>query len=128
MVVKSIALLPASSSWVWVRPPLSARAPSAAIYGETPPLVNACRKPGEWQSFDIVFIAPVFEGEKLVSPARVTVHHNGVLVHHHEEIRGPVRWRGIAPYAPHPAKLPLVLMSHGSQVKFRNVWVRDLSK
>lgn len=100
----------------------------AAIYGETPPMVNACRKPGEWQSYDIVFIAPVFEGDKLVSPARVTVHHNGVLVHHNEEIRGPVRWRGIAPYSPHPAKLPLVLMSHGSKVKFRNLWVRDLSK
>ncbi|MCH7224958.1 DUF1080 domain-containing protein [Haloferula sp. A504] len=98
----------------------------AAIYGETPPLVNACRRPGEWQSFDIVFIAPVFEGDKLVSPAYVTVHHNGVLVHHHEPIRGPVRWRGIAPYKPHPPKLPLVLMSHGSEVRFRNIWVRDL--
>ena len=98
----------------------------AAIYGETPPRVNACRRPGEWQSFDIVFIAPVFEGGKLVSPAHVTVHHNGVLVHHHEEIRGPVKWRGIAPYKAHPPELPLVLMSHGSKVRFRNVWVRDL--
>jgi len=100
----------------------------AAIYGETPPLVNACRKPGEWQSFDITFIAPVFDGKKLVSPAYVTVHHNGVLVHHHEPFRGPTRWRAIAPYEPHPAKLPLMLMSHGSKVRFRNIWVRELGQ
>lgn len=101
----------------------------AAIYGETPPLVNACRKPDEWQSFDIVFIAPVFDEDgKLVSPARVTVHHNGVLVHHHEPFRGPTKWRGLAPYQAHPAKLPVTFMSHGSKVRFRNVWVRDLGR
>lgn len=100
----------------------------AAIYGETPPLVNACRKPGEWQSFDIVFTAPVFEEGKLVTPAHVTVHHNGVLVHHHEPFRGPTAWRAIAPYQPHAAKLPLYLMSHGSPVRFRNVWIRELSQ
>lgn len=98
----------------------------AAIYGETPPLVNACRKPGEWQSFDIVFMAPVFKEGELVSPARVTVHHNGVLVHHNEPFRGPTKWRGFASYKPHPAKLPLHLMSHGSPVRFRNVWIREL--
>lgn len=98
----------------------------AAIYSETPPLFNVCRKAGEWQSFDITFNAPVFEGKKLVSPAYVTVYHNGVLVHHHEPIRGPTAWRAIAPYKPHPAKLPLSLMGHGSEVKFRNIWVRSL--
>ncbi len=100
----------------------------AAIYAQTPPLMNACRKPGEWQSYDIVFMAPVFNGEKLVSPATVTVHHNGVLVHHAQTIHGPTKWRGIAPYKAHPPKLPLVLMSHGSPVQFRNIWIRDLKK
>ena len=100
----------------------------AAIYAQTPPLMNACRKPGEWQSYDIVFIAPVFEGDKLVSPATVTVHHNGVLVHHAQTIHGPTKWRGIAPYKAHPSKLPLVLMSHGSPVQFRNIWIRNLNK
>lgn len=98
----------------------------AAIYGETPPLVNACRKPGEWQSFDITFTAPVFDGEDLVSPAHVTVYHNGVLVHNHQPFRGPTAWRRIAPYKAHADKLPLGLMSHGSKVKFRNIWIREL--
>lgn len=98
----------------------------AAIYGQTPPLVNASRKPGEWQSFDITFKAPVFKGEQLISPAYATVYHNGVLVHNHEEIRGPTLHRGIAPYQAHAAKLPLTLKGHSSQVEFRNIWVRPL--
>ena len=88
--------------------------------------MNACRKPGEWQSFDITFTAPVFNGKKLVSPAYVTVYHNGVLVHNHVPFRGPTAWRSIAPYQPHPAKLPIGLMSHGSKVKFRNIWIREI--
>ena len=98
----------------------------AAIYSETPPLYNACRKAGEWQSFDITFTAPVFSGKKLVSPAFVTVYHNGVLVHNHEPIRGTTAWRVIAPYKPHAAKLPISLMGHGSAVAFRNIWVRPM--
>lgn len=98
----------------------------ASIYGQTPPTKNASRKPGEWQSFDITFTAPVFEGKRLVKPAYVTVYHNGVLVHNHEEIRGPTLHRGIAPYKPHAEKLPLTLKGHGSQVEFRNIWVRPL--
>ena len=99
----------------------------AAIYGETPPLVNACRKPGEWQSFDITFTAPVFEGDQLVSPAYVTVYHNGVLVHHHEKIHGPTLHRAIAPYKAHAPQLPLTFKGHGSPVAFRNIWVRPLN-
>ena len=101
---------------------------AASVYGQTPPLVNACRRPGQWQTFDIVFSAPVFEGEKLARRATVTMFHNGVLVHWGQEIMGPMAHRRIEPYRPHPAKLPLVLQGHDSPVRFRNVWIRPLSK
>jgi hypothetical protein len=81
---------------------------AASIYGQTPPLVNACRKPGEWQTYDIIFFAPVFEGAKLVRPARVTMLHNGLLVHHSEEVRGPTGHTASSPNttAPCPPKRP----------------------
>ncbi len=96
----------------------------AAIYGETPPLVNACRKPGQWQSFDIIFTAPVFKDGKLLKPATVTMLHNGVLVHFNAVIHGPVQWRSVARYKPHADKLPLKLQGHGSPIRFRNIWAR----
>ena len=99
---------------------------AASIYGQTPPLVNACMPPEHWQSYDIIFIAPVFQDGKLDRPASVTVHHNGVLVHHHQPVMGQMMHRDIKPYAPHPAKLPLVLQGHGSAVAFRNIWIREL--
>jgi hypothetical protein len=99
---------------------------AASIYGQTPPLVNACLAPGQWQSFDIMFTAPVFEGDKLVKPAFVTMCHNGVLVHLNQQIMGPMAHRQIVPYQPHPAKLPLELQGHSSPVRFRNVWIRPL--
>lgn len=101
---------------------------AASIYGQTPPRVNACLPPGQWQSFDILFTAPVFEGEKLVKPAFVTMCHNGVVVHLNQQIMGPMAHCRIVPYAPHPAKLPLVLQGHGSPVRFRNVWIRPLDE
>jgi hypothetical protein len=101
---------------------------AASIYGQTPPLVNACRKAGEWQSYDIVFTAPRFEGDKLAAPGKVTMFHNGVLVHLNQEIAGPMAHRIIIPYAAHAAKLPLVLQGHGSPVRFRNVWIRPLDR
>ena len=101
---------------------------AAAIYGQTPPLVNACLPPGEWQSFDIFFTAPVFEGEKLARPAMLTMLHNGVLVHLQQPIRGEMAHRQIVPCTPHPAKLPLVLQGHGSPLKFRNLWIRPLDR
>ncbi|NQU24029.1 MAG: DUF1080 domain-containing protein [Candidatus Nealsonbacteria bacterium] len=101
---------------------------AASIYGQTPPLVNACRKPGQWQSFDIVFTAPEFDGDKLVSPGVATVCHNGVLVHNHQQITGPMTHRQILPYRGHAAKLPLALQGHGSPVRFRNIWVRPLGE
>ena len=99
---------------------------TAAIYGQYPPLVNACRKPGEWQTYDIFFVAPRFEGEKLISPAYMTVVHNGVLVHHHVELLGQTVHRRLPSYKPHPPKGPVRLQDHGSPVRFRNIWIREL--
>lgn len=99
---------------------------AAALYGQYPPMFNASRQPGEWQTYDIVFRAPRFEGETLREPARVTVFHNGVLVHHDRELLGATRHREVATYAPHAPKLPLVLQDHGDPVRFRNVWIRTL--
>ncbi len=100
---------------------------AASIYGQTPPLVNACMPPGQWQSFDIVFTAPVFADGKLTKPATVTMYHNGVLVHLSQEIMGEMAHRQIVPCTPHPAKLPLVLQGHGSPLSFRNIWIRPLN-
>ena len=99
---------------------------AAAIYGQTPPLVNASRAPGEWQSYDIIFEAPQFEGEKLKKPAFVTVIHNGVMVHHHKELIGSTEHKKVGVYSPHPAKGPLKLQDHGNPIRFRNIWIRPL--
>jgi hypothetical protein len=101
---------------------------AAAIYGQTPPLVNACLPPGVWQSFDIVFIAPKFEGDRLVAPATLTMFHNGVLVHRNQAIHGEMAHRQIVPCQPHAPELPLVLQGHGSPLKFRNIWIRRLER
>ncbi|MHC4558073.1 MAG: 3-keto-disaccharide hydrolase [Planctomycetota bacterium] len=100
---------------------------AASVYGQTPPMVNACRKPGLWQTYDIIFFAPVFENGKLKQSARVTVLHNGVLVHHNQEIYGPTGHRILPSYdKPIPEKLPLVLSAHNNPVRFRNIWLRPL--
>jgi hypothetical protein len=99
---------------------------AAAIYGQTPPLVNACRPPGEWQSFDIFFTAPTFEADRLTQPARVTVLHNSVLVHLNEVIHGETGHRIIPEYKTRKSKAPLVFSGHQCPVRFRNVWVREL--
>lgn len=101
----------------------------AALYGRKPPLVNASRKPGEWQSYDIVFHRPVFKGKKVVKPATFTVFHNGVLVHDHYQLTGGTGWRGphaVTHYVPHGDKGPIALQDHGNPVLFRNVWIREL--
>jgi hypothetical protein len=99
---------------------------AAAMYGQYPPLVNACRGPGEWQSYDIFFTAPRFEGGELASPARVTVVHNGVLVHNAREFLGGTSHRSVASYGEHAAEGPIAIQDHGNPVRFRNVWVREL--
>ena len=100
---------------------------AGAIYGQTPPLVNAARKPGEWQTFDIAFTAPKFDGDKLVKPAYFTVHWNGVLVQNHVASLGNTRHREVASYDTHESTGPILLQQHGSAVRFRNVWVRPLT-
>ena len=101
---------------------------AAALYGQYPPLVNACRRPGAWQSYDIVFEAPRFDGQgQLTRRARVTVLQNGVVVQHATEYTGPAAWKARPPYQAHPGKLPLGLQDHGNPVRYRNVWVRELA-
>lgn len=100
---------------------------AAAVYSQTPPLVNACRKPGQWQSYDIVFVTPKFDAAgKLTAPARLTMLHNGVLVHHNQEIYGHTPHAGLASYDGVPAKGPLALGAHHCPVRFRNIWIRRL--
>jgi hypothetical protein len=100
---------------------------AAAIYGQFPPRVNASRPPGEWQSYDIVFRAPRFGARGgLVSPARMTVRHNGVVVHDDVTLTGPSAHQARPPYAAHPDRLPISLQDHGAPVRFRNVWLREL--
>ena len=101
---------------------------AGSIYKQHAPLVNACRPPGEWQSYDAVFIAPRFAADgSVVSPARVTVFQNGVLVQHDVVLRGPTAYTGLPHYVAHAAKLPLQLQDHGARVAFRNIWVRELA-
>lgn len=98
---------------------------AASVYKQTIPLVNATRPPGHWQSYDIIYQAPRFEAEKLVTPAYVTVLHNGVLVQNHTEIKGSTEWIGAPSYKAHGCA-PLQLQDHGNQVSFRNMWLREL--
>lgn len=100
---------------------------AAAAYGQNPPLVNACRPPGQWQSYDIIFHAPKFDGDKLIKPATVTVLHNGVLVQDHWIFTGPTENKQRKKYQPHPDKVPLALQDHGNSTRFRNIWIRELS-
>lgn len=99
---------------------------AASLYGQQPPLVNASRKPGAWQVYDIAFTAPRFKDGKLESPAYVTVFHNGVLVQNHVALLGATGHRSLAAYSPHAAKGPLKLQDHNDPVRFRNIWVRPL--
>jgi len=107
--------------------PLYPDGQAASVYAQTPPMVNACREPGRWQTYDIIFFAPVFKEGKLASPARITMLHNGVLVHHNQEIYGPTGHRILAKYdGPIEPKLPLSLSGHNNPVRFRNIWIRPL--
>jgi hypothetical protein len=100
---------------------------AGSIYKEHIPLVNACLPPGEWQTYDIIFKAPVFdEDESLKSPAYITVIHNGVLIQNHVEIWGTTDYIGLHSYKYHEAREPLSLQDHGNPVSFRNIWIREL--
>lgn len=102
---------------------------AAAVYGQYPPLVNASRPPGEWQTYDIIWHGPRFDVDgKVLRPAHVTVLHNGVLVQDNVELTGPTAHQKRPPYEKHPAKLPLALQDHHNPVRFRNIWIRELNE
>ena len=101
---------------------------ASSIYGQYPPLVNASRGPGEWQSYDIVFEAPAWDGDRLIKGAHLTVIHNGIVVHHRQRAVGPTGHRDLANYdTPHAVTGPLQLQDHGNPVRFRNIWMRRLT-
>ena len=106
--------------------PTYADGTAGAVYGQHPPLVNACRRPGEWQTYDIVWTAPRFDGGRLVSPAFATVFFNGVLVQYHRQLTGPTTHRRVMEYEAHSPTGPLRLQDHGNPVRFRNIWYRPL--
>ena len=99
---------------------------AGAVYNQYAPLVNACRKPGEWQTYDIIFHAPRFDDQGgVLKPGTVTVLQNGILVQDHVEIKGPTAQKP-PKYRPHPLKQPLSLQDHHTPVRFRNIWIREL--
>ena len=101
---------------------------AASLYGQHPPLVNACRRPGEWQTYEIIFRAPRFKGDKVEEAARATVFHNGVLVQHNTPFHGQTSYRHVGKYQPHDPKASIGLQDHGDgqAMRFRNIWVRQL--
>ncbi len=99
---------------------------AGALYGQTPPLVNASRPPGEWQTYDIIFEAPKWEGDKLVKSAFATVLHNGVILHHRREILGTINHRSFPKYGTPQEQGYIELYEHGNPVRFRNIWIRPL--
>jgi hypothetical protein len=102
---------------------------AGSLYGQFPPLVNVSLAPGQWQAYDIIYTAPRFGPQgKLLSAARVTALHNGVLIQNNSELTGPTSWLERAPYNPHPEKQPISLQDHGNPVRYRNIWVRELGK
>jgi len=99
---------------------------AAAIYGQWPPLVNPIRQPGEWNSYDIVFEAPRFDGGKLLKPAFVTLFFNSAVVHNRKELSGNTEHRILGTYKPHGDE-PLLLQDHDMPVRFRNLWIRRVA-
>ena len=100
---------------------------AAAVFGQFPPLVNASRPPGEWQTYDIVFHRPRFDAAgKVAEPARMTVLHNGILVQDNVVLSGPTAHQRRPPYEKHADRLPMSLQDHATRVRYRNIWLRDL--
>ena len=98
---------------------------AGSIYKQHVPLVNASRAPEEWQSYDIIFEAPIFEDDTLRRPAYVTVLHNGVVVQNHAQIQGATEWIGYPTYEAHDCA-PIMLQDHDADVAYRNIWIRPL--
>jgi hypothetical protein len=100
----------------------------AAIYKQSPPMVNACKKPGEWQTYDIIFESPRFADDgKVAKPGYVTVIHNGAVVHNHFELQGGTFYERAPIYEKHTPKEPIRLQNHGNPVRFRNIWLREIA-
>lgn len=100
-----------------------------SLYKTKPPLVNACRKPGEWQTYDILFTAPRFDEQgHLLKPAYVTVLQNGVVVQNHSELLGKTEYENPPSYTRHGDREPIHIQFHGNPVKFRNIWIRELQE
>jgi len=100
---------------------------ASAVYGQYPPLVNASRPPGQWQTYDIIWHGPRFDATgKLTRSAHVTVFHNGVLTQDNVELTGPTGHHVRPPYSATPEKLPLALQDHNHPVRYRNIWIREL--
>jgi hypothetical protein len=100
-----------------------------SVYNQYPPLVNASRPPGEWQTYDILWTPPRFGDDgSVISRPRFTVFHNGVLIHHNVELFGETGWLDRPALQPHPEKLPIALQDHGNPVRYRNIWVRELGE
>ncbi|MGD0896461.1 MAG: DUF1080 domain-containing protein, partial [Thermoguttaceae bacterium] len=101
----------------------------AAIYKQHPPLVNASRKPGQWQTYDILWEAPRFDDKGAVAkPACVTVLHNGVVAQNHFQVLGETAWDHKPEYKSKASKGPIGLQFHGNPVRFRNIWVREIKE
>ncbi len=103
---------------------------AGALYGQTPPLVNASKPPGEWQSYDIIFESPRWDAEgKNIKKAAVTVIHNGVVLHHRREYIGNTPHRRVGDYSkPHPSEVFIQLQDHNNPMRFRNIWLRKLGE
>jgi hypothetical protein len=100
---------------------------AGAVYKQYPPMVNASKGPGEWQSYDIIFKAPRFRPDgTLERPATFTVFQNGVLVQNHVEVKGTTTNVGEPRYQAHPEKAPLKLQDHHNPVSYRNIWIREI--
>lgn len=100
---------------------------AGALYGQVPPRFNVCKPPGEWQAYDIFFRRPRFAVDSsLISPASITVLHNGILIQDNENYAGPTSWLKFLPYKKHADQLPLMLQEHNCAVRFRNIWALPL--